>query len=145
MSLVSNEGCCRRILIAEDEAVTALALEHVLEGQGYRICGIATTGVQARSIADSARPALAIIDMRLKDGLTGHAAAADIRSQLGIPVILMSGHSDEASARRAGAVGFLPKPFSDHELVKLVDFILRAPATEPVGRVPGLLVPATGI
>lgn len=112
-----------RVLIAEDEAITALALGQILETLGYEVCGLAASGAEARAIAESARPAVALIDMRLKDGVTGQLVARDMQA-LGIPVILMSGHSDAASAGRYGAVAFLAKPFSDHELAAAVEHAL---------------------
>jgi DNA-binding NtrC family response regulator len=129
-----------RVLIAEDEAVTALSLEQALIDHGYEVCGLAATGKAARILAESERPTIAIVDVRLRDGTTGHEAAQDIHTLLGIPVILMSGHSDEAKARQIGAIGFLPKPFAHDSLLQMVDRALRLLRGE--GRcASGLLIP----
>jgi DNA-binding NtrC family response regulator len=140
LARIDGGGAC--ILIVEDEAVSALAIEQILLAHGYDVCGIAATGHDARALARSARPALALIDVRLKDGVIGHIAAHDIQTQLGIPVVLMSGHSDESCARQAGVVGFLPKPFGDHQLLRLIDAALRTVRTNKAScPIPGLLVP----
>ena len=122
-----------RILIAEDEAITALALAQTLVAHGYHVAGPAASGVDARALAESERPALAIIDMRLKDGLTGHIAACDIQSRLGVPVILMSGHANARMAADLNAAGFLAKPFADGQLLALIEHVLRSPASPGAG------------
>ena len=121
-----------RVLIAEDEAITALALEQTLLSHGFEVCGPAATGAEARALAEAARPAVAVIDLRLKDGVTGHLVAHYIQTRLGVPVLLMSGHADEKSARQLGAAGFLSKPFSDTDLVRAVEKILQGVGGLPV-------------
>lgn len=118
-----------RVLVAEDEAITALALELTLSAHGFEVCGPAASGAEARSVAERARPAVAIVDVWLKDGITGHLVARDLQARLGIPVILMSGHADANTARESGAAGFLPKPFSDRDLVRAIEKILDVAAT----------------
>lgn len=109
-----------RVLIAEDEAITALALEQALLMQGYDVCGLAASGAEARALAERLRPTVAVIDMRLKDGVTGAQVARELQARLGIPVILMSGHADHRSVDELGAAGFLAKPFSDAELFRAI-------------------------
>jgi DNA-binding NtrC family response regulator len=118
------------VLIAEDEAITALALAQTLIAYGYEISGPAASGAEARLIAEADRPMLAIIDMRLKDGLTGHVAARDIQDRLGIPVILMSGHADARMAADLKAAGFLAKPFAESELLTMIERALSPETAE---------------
>ena len=120
-----------RVLVAEDEAITALALEQTLAAHGFDVCGLTSTGAEARSVAERARPAVAIIDVRLKDGVIGHVVARDLQARLGIPVILMSGHADARTARELGAAGFLPKPFSDRDLVRAIEKALGVGVVAP--------------
>jgi DNA-binding NtrC family response regulator len=120
-----------RILIVEDEAITALALEQALLAQGYEVCGLAASGAEARALAERLRPNVAVVDMRLKDGVTGAQVARDLQARLGIPVILMSGHADHRSASALGAAGFLAKPFSDADLIGAIATIARRSLTEP--------------
>jgi DNA-binding response OmpR family regulator len=120
------------VLIAEDEAITAFALEQTVLAHGYEVCGVVASGAEARALAERHRPTLAVVDIRLKDGLTGNTVARALQERFGIPVILMSGHSDEKSALDLGAAGFLAKPFSDSELIRTIERVLRAGA-EAVG------------
>lgn len=120
-----------RILIVEDEAITALALEQALLVQGYDVCGLAASSTEARALAERLRPSVAVVDMRLKDGVTGALVARDLQARWGIPVILMSGHADHRSASELGAAGFLAKPFSDADLVRAIAAIAQRSITEP--------------
>lgn len=133
----------RRVLLVEDEAVTALALEQILLGGGYEVCGIASTAAGAKSLAQSTRPDVAVVDVRLRDGVTGHSAAMEIQTRLKIPVVLTSGHFDEKHAREAGLAGFLRKPFSEPQLLQVIDAVLGLVyanrAVPPL--VPGVMVP----
>lgn len=142
-SKLSNDSGTRpRILVAEDEAVTALALEHTLLASGYDVCGLASTARRALQLARNDRPDLVVIDVRLRDGVSGHLAAREIQTELGIPVILISGHFEETCAREAGVVGFLRKPFGDVELLQTIEAVFETLRTRrPARAAPGLLVP----
>jgi len=68
-------------------------------------------------------PACLILDLQLPD-----ISGLDIQQQLaeadGPPVIFISGHGDiptSVRAMKAGAIEFLPKPFSDSELFSAID------------------------
>src|SRR6478735_10812640 len=77
----------KRILIVEDEALTVLALQQELEELGYEIAGIASTAADALRAAEDNRADLVLMDIQLKGGISGVAAAAAIRGHLDVPVV----------------------------------------------------------
>ena len=79
-----------RVLIVEDEALIAMDLEMQVEELGHRSVGYAATAQSALTIARSENPDIALVDLRLADGDDGRAVAATLRSELGVPSILIS-------------------------------------------------------
>src|SRR5690606_8963354 len=82
-----------RILIAEDEALNALALRSQLEALGHRVVGPARNGREAVEIAAREPVDLAILDIRMPE-LTGLEAAERIVEKRPIPIILLTGFGE---------------------------------------------------
>jgi len=56
-----------RILIVEDEAITAMDLAAELSNLGYEICGTVDTADEAIATALREKPQLVLMDIRLGD------------------------------------------------------------------------------
>ena len=107
-----------RILIVEDEAVTAADLHDELIAQGYEVTAIADTAEGALRLAEEGKPDLVLMDIKLADFIDGVLAASGMRG-LEIPVIFLTAHYDEQTldrAKRAAPVGYITKPFRPHDL-----------------------------
>ena len=108
-----------RILIVEDEAIIARDLSQMLRKLGHTILATAMTGEEAISAAASLKPDLVLMDIRLAGKTDGVAAAIRIREEQEIPIMFLTGNTDEATLERAKAaapLGYLPKPISEREL-----------------------------
>ena len=108
----------RRVLIAEDEHLVALSLTMSLTDAGYTVVGPATDGEQAVDLARRLLPDMALLDIRMPRR-SGIEAAQEIFGGLGIPVVIVSAHSDEPlanAAADAGVFGYLVKPASTEQL-----------------------------
>ena len=107
-----------RILIVEDEAVTAVDLHDELIAQGYEVTGTTGTAEDAHRLAAEDPPDLVLMDIQLAgsgDGIL--AASAMLHAE--IPVIFLTAHYDArtlARAKRARPVGYITKPFEPHQL-----------------------------
>ncbi|NVD45035.1 response regulator [Qipengyuania atrilutea] len=86
------EGCS--ILIAEDEALVAMALAELVEDMGGTVLGPFAHVSQCRSEIDAHRIDAAILDVRLCDGTTYELAQRLMRE--GVPVLF---HSANETAR----------------------------------------------
>ncbi len=126
-----------RILIVDDDAITRLALNAVLSQMGYTVSAVVTNGDDALQQVSANPPNLVLTDVSLGRGIDGIELTALLGKSCAMPVMCMSGHTDENTlrrARRAGAAGYLVKPFSDLELRQCVANALRAPVnTNPSG------------
>ena len=116
-----------RILVVEDEAITAADLQDRLEALGYSIAGWATSGEEAIELARSEQPDLTLMDIMLKGGMTGIEAARVVRSELGVPVIFLTANSNDAVLNLAKAsepFAYLLKPFEERQLRTNIEMAL---------------------
>lgn len=116
-----------RILLVEDEAITAMDLQRKLEFWGYDVVGVAYSGETAVELAQKHHPDLILMDIVLKGPLNGVDAAKEIRS-LDIPVVFLSAHSEGSTMERAREVepyGYLIKPFDEKELLFSIELAVQ--------------------
>lgn len=109
----------RSVLVIEDEAVVALFLSDLLSELNYEVCAVTATGRQAIELAAHHRPALAMVDVRLKGDLDGLDTAHALNSQFGIPSILLSGDPDalrSAHSKGVSPLAVLNKPYTPEQL-----------------------------
>ncbi|TFF18738.1 response regulator [Jiella endophytica] len=99
-----------RVLIVEDDFLAAMMLSQMLEEIGFEICGTAASEDDAVQAAIDLRPHLVISDFRLKSG-DGVSASERIRDFVDVPVLFVSGSSDEVRGRAPAAV-CIDKPYT---------------------------------
>ncbi len=107
-----------RILIVEDEAVTAADLHDELIAQGYEVTGTTGTAEDAIRLAEKDPPDLVLMDIQLAGSADGILAASAML-QAAIPVIFLTAHYDArtlARAKLARPVGYIAKPVELHQL-----------------------------
>ncbi|WP_207484599.1 response regulator [Arenibaculum pallidiluteum] len=108
-----------RLLIIEDQAILALALEGMLFDLGHEVVGIARDHAEALRLAERHRPDLALVDVMLADGITGIDAMLALRSLFDVPSLFVTGSAREIpdEALRL-AVGIVEKPYRETTLRK---------------------------
>ncbi|HEY9391759.1 MAG TPA: response regulator [Mycobacteriales bacterium] len=112
-----------RVLIAEDEALIRLDLKEMLEEEGYAVVGEAGDGEQAIALAETLRPDLVILDVKMPK-LDGIAAAQRIAGERIAPVVILTAFSQRElveRAREAGAMAYLVKPFQKKDLLPTIE------------------------
>lgn len=114
---------CRRVVVAEDEALIRMDLVEMLREEGYDVVGEAGDGQQAVELATELRPDLVIMDVKMprRDGID---AASEIAAKRIAPVVILTAFSQRElveKARDAGAMAYLVKPFSKADLVPAVE------------------------
>jgi two-component system, response regulator PdtaR len=112
-----------RVVIAEDEALIRLDLKEMLEEEGYVVAGEASDGEAAVKLAESLRPNLVIMDIKMP-GLDGISAAERITADHVAPVVILTAFSQRdlvMRAKDAGAMAFLVKPFTKAELIPAIE------------------------
>lgn len=122
-----------RLLIVEDEAVVAMAIQSKLESMGYSIVDVARSGEAAVQLALQKDPDLILMDIRLQGEMDGVAAACQIRELRSIPVVFLTAHGDRETLQRAKTAepfGYVLKPFTEQDLLAAVEISLHKHSME---------------
>ena len=75
----------KRILIVEDETITALHLRQDLHRLGYQVSGSATSGEEAVLMAEQLNPDLVLMDVKLAGNMDGVEASQRIQEKRSVP------------------------------------------------------------
>ena len=125
---MTDEDTC--VLVVDDEQLIALGLTLTLQQMGLRVCGIASTAAKAVELAQTHRPSLVLMDVRLKGEADGVEAAQEIHRLLGTPVIFITGSREPETVERIGQdhpAGVLFKPILPIHLREEVERVLQRP------------------
>lgn len=113
-----------RIMIVEDEALVAFAMQEDLQERGYVVTGLAATAQDAIRLARETRPAVVIMDVRLRGTGDGVDAANVIeRDSPGTRIVFVTGSREPETLRRIEAdhpSGLLIKPVGPDEIERAI-------------------------
>lgn len=118
------EGPRRRVLVVDDITANRAVLSAMLAELGF-VVEEAVDGISGIEAAVKHRPDLVMMDIRMPamDGLDAIAILRDHVDLHDVPIIAVSSGvtpADQARARAAGAMSFLPKPLDRGEMICLV-------------------------
>ena len=117
-----------KILIVEDERITAEDLKNTLQNMGYLVTGIASSADTFYNSLHANMPDLVLMDIYLKGGKDGIELATEIKEKFQIPVIYLTAYSDSNILERAKITepfGFIMKPFQERELHSNIEMALH--------------------
>lgn len=111
------------VLIVDDDASLREALSDLFQSIGLQTRMFASAAELMQSkLPDT--PSCLVLDIRLPGGMSGLDFQTQLmRSNINIPIIIMTGHGDipmSVRAMKAGAVDFLAKPFRDQDMLDAV-------------------------
>ena len=116
-----------RILIVEDEKITAMMISHQIQNLGYEPLGPIATGEEAVANIAEFCPDAILMDITLKGPMDGIEAANSIQSKYFCPIIYVTAHSDQSTLDRAKLktpFGYIVKPVSERELHIAIEIAL---------------------
>src|SRR4051812_41419902 len=90
-----------RILIVEDERITAEHLHDVLMDLGYEVTGLVSSGAEAIAKVQELQPDLALMDIRIQGPMDGTETARILRERFDVPVVYLTAHADRETLNRA--------------------------------------------
>ncbi len=116
-----------RVLVVDDSELILAQVGDILVKFGYKVVGTASSGVEAIERAKRLHPDITLLDIVMPGEMDGIEAARQIRSELDIPVILLTGYEDEKSIDRIKEVradGYVMKPVRPLELKASIEIAL---------------------
>ena len=120
------------ILVVDDDLDLVDVVRTALEREGFAVDDASDGATALDKIADDA-PELVVLDLGLPK-VRGLDVLRQVRADTEVPVIVLSGRSDEADriiGLELGADDYVVKPFSPRELVARVRSVLRRSSTAP--------------
>ena len=116
-----------KVLIIEDDDVTALNLKMSLEKQGYEVIALADNSVSSRNKIKVYNPDIVLIDIALEGNDDGIQIARFIREKMPRPFIFLTAHSESsmlAKAKQTEPYGYIVKPFDPVNLHTTIQMAL---------------------
>ncbi|MEO8580103.1 MAG: response regulator [Gemmatimonadales bacterium] len=115
----------RRVLVVDDEPMISRGLASLLARRGLEVTAL-NDPLRFWSVLDEAKPNLILLDLEMPK-ISGTELCRVVRSDRRwseLPVIFLSGHTDQASVQRmfaAGADDYVGKPFVPAELMMRIE------------------------
>lgn len=111
-----------KILIVEDEFLVALQLEDILADGGHDVLGTVPDMASLAQVIGA--PDVALVDLNLRDGLTGPAIARRLAGDFGARVIYVTANPGQIDAPAPTAVGIVQKPFTRQSILAAIAYTL---------------------
>lgn len=116
-----------KILIVEDDSVSALLLQRALEKNAHQIIGIADTGEKALEILEENFVDIVMMDINLAGELDGIKTTEIINEKYDIPVVYLSASSDAETLNKVVGTNpsaYVIKPFNIRELNMVIELAI---------------------
>ena len=117
-----------RIMIVEDEKITAAHLQEILSELGYTVTAAVASAADAIREAERTSPDLVLMDVHIEGNMDGVDAARIIRERFQIPAVYLTAHADSGTldrAKKAEPLGYIVKPFQESELQASIEMALH--------------------
>ena len=133
---VDDTRTAAQLLIVEDNVIIAFDLQSILTRLGYDVVGMVPSGEQALQKVREMAPDVVLMDINLEGELDGIETAALIQAQFDIPVIFLTGYSEDVlpqESELSGPHAYLSKPVHEGELCDTIEMMLSMRGTSQKG------------
>ena len=125
------------ILIVEDELIAAEYLKEILTTNGFNVVGVIDKGRVATVEIPKIKPDMVLMDIMLKDGISGSEVALHLKQHSpDIAIIFLTAYDDREiveSAIESNSYGYLMKPYNEREIVNTLKIVLARIKKERFG------------
>lgn len=115
-----------KILIVEDESLTALHIKKILEEDGYEVSHMVSTAGDALKILEEKAIDMVMIDIKINGECDGVCFAEEVNSKYDIPLIFLTAQIDDETLQRISQTtysAYISKPFTSNELLSTVKLV----------------------
>ena len=110
----------KRILVIEDEPLTAFDNEVMIKDAGYEVVATHDDYEEAVAALDRGKVDLILSDVRLRGKRTGIEIAQEAKRR-GVPLLFVTGHPPDDAHELA--IGCLRKPYTERQLRKALEAV----------------------
>lgn len=113
-----------KILIVEDESITAFSIGEDLKGRGYGITGMVGSAAEAIDNVSRENPDYILMDINIKGDINGIVAAEKIAAISKAKIIFLTGYAipDIGSmTKNINVSGCLEKPIMTDDIVDIIE------------------------
>lgn len=117
-----------KILIVEDEMITAESIKDMLEDLGYEVQDIFIRAEKALEAIEQEAPDIALFDIHLKGEKTGIWLAEQVRKSHNFPYIFLTSYGDKDTIEKASQThpyGYLLKPIEKQHLFASIEVAIK--------------------
>lgn len=117
-----------KVLVVEDELITATHIAAVLTEQGYVVPEPIIKGEDVPVLAAKEKPDVILMDINLAGKLDGVETARILTSTMNVPIIFLTSNSDEKTFEESKSAlphAFLTKPFKAEELIRTIEVVIN--------------------
>lgn len=124
-----------KVLIVEDEFLVALQLEDILLEEDHCVVGLVPDQASLCRVCDA--PEVALVDLNLRDGLSGPAIAQELAEKYGTAIVYVTANPAQIGDPAETAIGVVQKPFSKDAILGAVTYAMekgdmRPPDLQPI-------------
>ncbi len=116
-----------RVLVIDDEAIVRVSCERVLEPEGYEVV-VTSRGDEAIKLLEKEHFDIVLTDLKMPD-MDGLEVLKTIKQRWpDVIVIIITGYGTISTAVQAiklGAYEYIEKPFTPHDILKVVERALQ--------------------
>ncbi len=120
----------RSVLICDDALFMRTLIRRIMTNGGFEVVGEAGTGNEAVDMYQELKPDLVTMDLMMPGDIGGIDAVREIKKRDALACVLMCSSVGQAElvteAMKAGAKGYLVKPFTPAQLQEAAENALRA-------------------
>ena len=125
----------KRVLIVEDQAITAFDESEIMRELGYEVTGIAMSAEEAIIQSHRDLPDLILMDIKLSGDMNGLQATLIIQERDNIPVIYVTDYADKTVSVSGNlpipdGIGYIVKPFNKEEFKHEVERVLSLSSSQ---------------
>jgi DNA-binding response OmpR family regulator len=114
------------VLIVEDDRLISLMLTKMVTKMGHEVADVHAMGEDALSTVNNKQVDLILMDIMLEGEIDGIETMHSIQENHSIPVIYITGNSDDSTRERAAKTNYLAylvKPITFTQLESVIDAI----------------------
>jgi len=118
-----------KILVVEDQMIIQMFIRKILSLAGFDVVGQSRSSNELNALITKTKPDLILMDIGIMGEVDGIEAARNVNKSFDIPIIFITGNTDESTLERARLVspaGFVFKPIDEDQLVEKVKKVMEA-------------------